>query len=38
MLKVGILLSGCGLYDGTEVAEAVLTALALAPSFSRCDW
>ncbi len=29
MISVGILLAGCGLYDGTEVAEAVLSALAL---------
>jgi len=35
MMKVGILLSGCGLYDGTEVAEAVLSALALERSGAR---
>jgi len=35
MLKVGILLSGCGLYDGTEVAEAVLAALALEKGGAR---
>ncbi len=35
MLKVGILLSGCGLYDGTEVAEAVLAALALERGGAR---
>ncbi|MFQ5701780.1 MAG: hypothetical protein ACE5HU_08055 [Acidobacteriota bacterium] len=29
MMKIGILLSGCGFYDGTDVAEAVLAALAL---------
>ena len=29
MISIGILLAGCGLYDGTEVAEAVLSALAL---------
>ena len=28
-MKVGLLLSGCGFYDGTETAEAVLAALAL---------
>lgn len=27
--KVGVVLSGCGVYDGTEVHEAVLTLLAL---------
>ncbi len=27
--KVGVLLSGCGVYDGTEIQEAVLTLLAL---------
>jgi len=29
MMKVGILLAGCGFYDGTEIAEAVLSALAV---------
>src|SRR4029453_4274131 len=32
MTKVAILLSGCGFYDGTEVAEAILAALALERS------
>jgi enhancing lycopene biosynthesis protein 2 len=27
--KVGVLLSGCGVYDGTEIHEAVITMLAL---------
>ena len=27
--KVGVLLSGCGVYDGSEIHEAVLTLLAL---------
>lgn len=27
--KIGILLSGCGVYDGTEIHEAVITMLAL---------
>ncbi len=27
--KVGVLLAGCGVYDGTEIHEAVLTLLAL---------
>ncbi len=30
MLKIGVLLSGCGVYDGSEIHEAVLTLLALA--------
>lgn len=29
MLKVGVVLSGCGVQDGSDVAEAVLTLLAL---------
>ena len=29
MPKVGVILSGCGVYDGTEIHEAVLTLLAL---------
>ena len=29
MAKVGVLLSGCGVFDGTEIHEAVLTLLAL---------
>jgi enhancing lycopene biosynthesis protein 2 len=28
-MKIGVLLSGCGMYDGTEVSEAVLVLLAL---------
>ena len=27
--KVGVLLSGCGVYDGAEIHESVLTLLAL---------
>jgi enhancing lycopene biosynthesis protein 2 len=30
MKKVGVLLSGCGVYDGAEINESVLTLLALA--------
>lgn len=30
MTKVAVILSGCGVYDGSEVHEAVLTLLALA--------
>ncbi|MFN0242523.1 MAG: isoprenoid biosynthesis glyoxalase ElbB [Planctomycetota bacterium] len=29
MVKVGVVLSGCGVYDGSEIHEAVLTLLAL---------
>ena len=29
MLKVGLMLSGCGVQDGSEISEAVLTMLAL---------
>ena len=35
MIKVGILLSGCGFYDGTEIAEAVLAALAVERAGAR---
>lgn len=30
MKKIGVVLSGCGVYDGTEIHEAVLTLLAIA--------
>jgi enhancing lycopene biosynthesis protein 2 len=29
MVRVGVLLSGCGVYDGSEISETVLTLLAL---------
>jgi enhancing lycopene biosynthesis protein 2 len=29
MLKIGVLLSGCGVYDGAEIQEAVLTLLSI---------
>ena len=29
MPKIGVLLSGCGVFDGAEIHEAVLTMLAL---------
>jgi enhancing lycopene biosynthesis protein 2 len=29
IMKIGILLHGCGVYDGTEIQEAVLTMLAI---------
>ena len=35
MINVGVLLSGCGFYDGTEVAEAVLSALSLERAGAR---
>lgn len=31
-MKIGILLSGCGVYDGAEIQEAVLTMLAIKES------
>ncbi|WP_058910812.1 isoprenoid biosynthesis glyoxalase ElbB [Entomohabitans teleogrylli] len=30
MKKIGVIFSGCGVYDGTEIHEAVLTLLAIA--------
>jgi len=35
MIKAGILLSGCGFYDGTEISEAVLAALSLEKAGAR---
>ena len=35
MTKVAVLLSGCGFYEGTEVAEAILSALALERAGAR---
>lgn len=32
MKKIGVVLSGCGVYDGAEIHEAVLTLLAIARS------
>ena len=29
MLKIGVLLSGCGVYDGAEIQETVLSLLAI---------
>ncbi len=34
--KVGVLLAGCGVYDGSEIHEAVLTLLALDEAGARC--
>lgn len=28
MKKIGVVLSGCGVYDGSEIHEAVITLLA----------
>ena len=28
-MKIGVLLSGCGVYDGAEIQESVLTLLAI---------
>ena len=33
MKKVAVILSGCGVYDGAEIHEAVLTLLALELGF-----
>ncbi|MEA0983798.1 isoprenoid biosynthesis protein ElbB, partial [Salmonella enterica subsp. enterica serovar Enteritidis] len=35
MTKIGVVLSGSGLYDGTEIHEAVLTLLAIARSCAQ---
>lgn len=35
MKKVGVVLSGCGVYDGSEIHEAVITLLAIARSGAR---
>ncbi|MGB7800544.1 isoprenoid biosynthesis glyoxalase ElbB [Buttiauxella sp.] len=32
MKKIGVVLSGCGVYDGSEIQEAVITLLAIARS------
>ncbi len=33
--KIGVVLSGCGVYDGAEIHEAVLTLLAIARGGSQ---
>ncbi len=33
--KIGVVLSGCGVYDGTEIHEAVLTLLPLPAAARR---
>ena len=35
MIRAGILLSGCGFYDGTEISEAVLAAVSLEKAGAR---
>lgn len=30
MKKIGVVLGGCGVYDGSEIHEAVITLLAIA--------
>ncbi len=37
-MNVGVLLAGCGFYDGTEVAEAVLAALSIERAGARTSW
>ena len=46
--KIGVVLSGCGVYDGSEIHEAVITLLAIdragaeacawPRTWSRCMW
>ena len=38
MARIGLLLSGCGRYDGTEIHEAVLVALALDRLGARVEF
>lgn len=35
-MKIGVLLSGCGVYDGAEIQEAVLTMLAVEEVGAEC--
>jgi len=35
MIRIGLLVAGCGFYDGTEAAEAVLAALSLERAGAR---
>lgn len=35
MKKIGVVLSGCGVYDGSEIHEAVITLLAIARAGAR---
>jgi enhancing lycopene biosynthesis protein 2 len=37
--KIGVLLSGCGVFDGAEIHEAVLTLLFwIERGHRRCAW
>ncbi|MCP4035658.1 MAG: isoprenoid biosynthesis glyoxalase ElbB [bacterium] len=36
MSKVGVVLSGCGVYDGSEIHESVITMLALSRAGAQC--
>jgi enhancing lycopene biosynthesis protein 2 len=38
MARIGVLLSGCGRYDGTEIHEAVLAVLALDRRGARAEF
>ena len=38
MVKVGVLISGCGYLDGAEIQEAVLTALYLEQEGAEVAW
>ncbi len=38
MSRIGVVLSGCGVYDGSEVHEAVLTLLALERAGAEVIW
>lgn len=35
MKKIGVILSGCGVYDGTEIHEAVLTLLSISKAMAE---
>lgn len=37
-MKVAVVLSGCGVYDGAEIHESVLTSLALARAGAHIDY
>lgn len=38
MKKIGVLLSGCGVFDGSEIHESVLTLLAIERAGARAIW
>jgi len=35
-MKIGLLLSGCGVYDGAEIQESILAMLAIAEAGAEC--